>query len=134
MTPDQVQSLLQLDCKELGEGLLFVQSPLTLAFDGNHLGAYLQDLGSGRYRLSDNAETLFTAMAAGMAITSKRRKQLKVGLQVPPVELSSQGELFCVTDEEALSFVLARFFESQTQLSCLLAEWLPISVQEPLET
>lgn len=123
MTQEQLSSLFNLDCKQLKEELFYIQSPMTLAFDGSHLGAYLEDLGNNRYRISDNAETLFIAMAAGIKLTNKRSQELKQHFQNREPGLSPQGELFVVAELDELTYYLARFFDAQALIGCLVANW-----------
>lgn len=125
MKLDELENLLQLKCRPLSEYLVYLQSPLTLAFDGNHLGVYLENLGKERYRLSDNAETLFTALAAGMKASGKRGEQLKQAVDQHQLHLSEQGELYVSCTWEELPYQVARFLEATAGISQLCQSWMP---------
>ncbi|WP_404418747.1 DUF1828 domain-containing protein [Marinospirillum sp.] len=121
MNCEDAGALLNLTCKPVTDGLVFLQSPLSLAFDGSGLGAYVQELGNERYRISDNANTLFAAQTFGMASNAKRADQLQQIARSCKVELSDHGELFTVCKAEELPWFLARFMDAMTRIgqACL---------------
>nr|MBO2512064.1 hypothetical protein [Gammaproteobacteria bacterium] len=99
-------------CKPVAEGLFYLESPLTLPFDGNLIGAYIQDLGNGHVRISDNADTLFVAMTHGVKPTAERGRKMAELVAASGLELSDQGEIFKACPEAQLGFYLARFIEA----------------------
>jgi|GEM_PF-736485 hypothetical protein len=125
MNCDDAGSLLNLTCKSVTEGLTFLQSPLTLAFDGSGLGAYVQELGNERYRISDNANTLFAAQTHGISTSAKRGDHLQRIAQSCQVNLSNDGELFSVCKAEELPYFLARFLDATARIGQACNEWLP---------
>jgi len=121
----ELETLLQVQLRTISDDLVYLQTPLTLAFDGNHLGVYVEHLGSERYRLSDNAELLFTALAAGMKATGKRGEQLKLAVNQHQLQLSQQGELFCTCTQDELPYWVARFLDASAGISQLCRDWIP---------
>ena len=99
-------------CKPVADGLFYLESPLTLPFDGNLIGAYIQDLGNGQVRISDNADTLFTAMTHGVKPTAEKGRKLAELVAAGGMELSDNGEIFKACTEDQLGFYLARFIET----------------------
>ncbi|MFF7706035.1 DUF1828 domain-containing protein [Pseudomonas sp. NPDC007930] len=114
-----------LTCTQLGDGLVYLESPIAIAFDGNLIGAYVQDIGRGRVRISDNADTLFNAMAIGVVPSLPRGKRLAAIAQQYQVSLSEAGELFTACDVEQAGFYLARFIEAAAFLSQACEQWQP---------
>jgi hypothetical protein len=99
-------------CKPVADGLFYLESPLTLPFDGNLIGAYIQDIGNGHVRISDNADTLFVAMTHGVKPTAERGRKMAELVASSGMELSDQGEIFKACPESQLGFYLARFIEA----------------------
>lgn len=99
-------------CKPVADGLFYLESPLTLPFDGNLIGAYIQDLGNGHVRISDNADTLFVAMTHGVKPTAEKGRKLADLVAASGLELSDSGEIFKACPESQLGFYLARFIEA----------------------
>ncbi|WP_447590109.1 DUF1828 domain-containing protein [Aquipseudomonas campi] len=99
-------------CKPVADGLFYLESPLTLPFDGNLIGAYIQDLGNGQVRISDNADTLFSAITHGVKPTAERGRKMAELVAASGLELSDQGEIFKACPEGQLGFYLARFIEA----------------------
>ena len=99
-------------CKPVADGLVYLESPLTLPFDGNLIGAYIQDMGNGQVRISDNADTLFLAMTHGVKPTAEKGRKLAELVASSGLELSDNGEIFKACPESQLGFYLARFIEA----------------------
>jgi len=99
-------------CKPVADGLFYLESPLTLPFDGNLIGAYIQDIGNGQVRISDNADTLFVAMTHGVKPTAERGRKMAELVAASGLELSDDGEIFKACQESQLGFYLARFIEA----------------------
>jgi len=118
-------NLLNLSCQPVSDSLFFLQSPLTLAFDNQNIGAYVQDIGNGRFRISDNSDILVAAQTLGLQGTSKRGAALERILANLQVKLSDDGELFSVCDQSELPYHLARFIDAATRISQAVSGWLP---------
>ncbi|SEJ47311.1 protein of unknown function DUF1828 [Azotobacter beijerinckii] len=107
-----IGSQLGFKCKPVADGVVYLQSPLALAFDGLLIGAYVQELGAGRVRISDNADTLFAAMTHGVKPTAEKGRRLAALVAERGLELSDDGEIFKICAEEQVGFYLARFIEA----------------------
>lgn len=112
-------------CKPINDGLVFVQSPLTYGFDGGLIGAYVQDIGNGRVRISDNADTLFAAMTHGVEPTFSRGKKLADMVSDCGMTLSDGGEIFATCNEEQAGYFLARFVEAAERVSFMCEGYRP---------
>ncbi len=107
-----IGSQLGFTCKPISDGVMYFESPLSLAFDGNLIGAYVQNMGNGCVRISDNADTLFWAMAHGVKPTAAKGRKLAELVALSGMDLSDDGEIFKSCPEEQLPFYLARFIEA----------------------
>ncbi len=103
-------------CTQVGDGLLYVESPLTLAFDGLHIGAFIQDIGRGLVRITDNADILFTAITHGISPNAKRAKRFGQLAGLSGITLSDGGELYTTCPAEQAGFHLARFMEAASRI------------------
>lgn len=112
MNCTMISSQLGFKCKPVSDSVYYIESPLTLAFDGNLIGAYVQDLGNGNMRISDNADTLFSAMTHGLRPTAAKGRKLAELVEMSGLELSDGGEIFKTCTQDQLPFYLARFVEA----------------------
>lgn len=123
-----IGSQLGFKCKPVADGVVYLQSPLALAFDGLLIGAYVQDLGGGRVRISDNADTLFAALTHGVKPTAEKGRRLAALVADRGLELSDDGEIFKVCAEEQAGFYLARFIEAAEHVSYACSSMRPAPV------
>jgi len=107
-----ISSQLGFKCKPVTDDVFYLESPLTLAFDGNLIGAYVQNLGNGNVRISDNADTLFAAITHGVKPSAAKGKKLAGLVEMSGLELSDDGEIFKACREDQLAYYLARFIEA----------------------
>jgi hypothetical protein len=116
-----------LKCTHIRDDLVYMESPISLAFDGNLIGAYVQDIGRGRIRISDNADTLFHAMSVGVVPSAPRGKRLAGMAAEYQMNLSEGGELFAACNKEEVPFYLARFIEAAVSISHACEQWQPVA-------
>lgn len=124
----QLSTQLGFKCKPIRDGLMYVQSPLTLAFDGLLIGAYVQDIGRGLVRITDNADVLFTAMTHGIAPNAKRAKTFSAIAQESGITLSENGELYATCQEDHIGFYVARFIEAASRIGIACDEQLVVPI------
>lgn len=99
-------------CQSVAEGILYAESPFLLVGDGTHLGAYIQEIGSNKVRLSDNADTLFNAMTHGVQLRKNTLNTLQSIATSRGLELGENGELYVVCLETQVGEYFARFLET----------------------
>ncbi|MBE0508968.1 MAG: DUF1828 domain-containing protein [Marinospirillum sp.] len=129
MNPLDSANLLNLQCKPVTEGTVFLQSPLTQAFDSSCIGVYVQELQNNRYRISDNADTLFNALTSGITSNPRRSRQLQDIIERNQVQLSEQGEIHCSCSLDELSWQLARMLDAITCIGQLCSDWIPLPTE-----
>lgn len=125
-----IGSQLGFKCKPVADGVFYLESPLTLAFDGNLIGAYVQDLGGGKVRISDNADTLFAALTHGLKPTADKGRKLAALVAEKGLELSDDGEIFKSCTDKQLGFYLARFIEAAEHVGFACQDSLPSPVSK----
>ncbi|WP_177325215.1 MULTISPECIES: DUF1828 domain-containing protein [unclassified Pseudomonas] len=96
---------------------------MTVPYDGNLIGAYVEDIGRGRVRISDNADTLFHAMTVGIQPTASRGRKLADIAADNHVHLSDDGELFVACDKENASFYLTQIIDAAASISYACSQW-----------
>ena len=62
----QILSTLGAQCQPVADGVLCASTQFAMPFYGNAIGGYIQEFGNNRVRISDNADTLFKAVAHGV--------------------------------------------------------------------
>ncbi|BGE54523.1 hypothetical protein CRPA23_36120 [Pseudomonas aeruginosa] len=121
----ELGSALAMTCVPMRDDLFYMESAITVPYDGNLIGAYVQDIGRGRVRISDNADTLFHAMTVGVAPSASRGKRLATIATDHHVHLSEAGELFVACDSGEAPYYLARFIEAAMAISYACTQWQP---------
>lgn len=117
-------------CHPISEKMVYIESPLTLAFDGSMIGAYVLDLGSDRVRIFDNADTLFSAMTYGIAPNVSRGRKLQALAESCGLHLSSEGELHVSCGSNEVGYYLARFVEAADRISHVCDGYRPAPVSK----
>lgn len=119
-----------LTCEQIKNDLSYLQTTMTDPFGGNLIGFYAQDLNHDRIRLSDNADTLFSAMCAGIKPTTKRGQSLAIAAEKKGVNLSDHGELHLTFHSKDIGFYVARFIEAMLYIGTYCESWLPTERQD----
>lgn len=126
----QIGEAFGLTCTHINEGLIYLESPISLAFDGTLIGAYVRDMGHGRVRISDNADTLFHAVTMGVSPNTKKAAKLASIASECHVCLSDQGELHASCLEQDAGYYIARFIEAASQISLACDSWRPTPISK----
>lgn len=115
-----------LTCKPVSAGLIYLQTPMADSVSGRLFGFFVQELGRGLLRFSDNADTLFNIMCAGVRPSSARGRNLADVAHRRGVTLSDGGELHLTCPEGQAGFYIARFVETMLSVSASCEQWLPV--------
>ncbi len=127
MNCQEITSSASYRCAPVNDSILFVEAPFCLAFDGGRIGAYIQDIGRGKVRISDNSSILFTALTHGIKQTPSRAKKYIEIAQNYGLTLSDDGELFIACEQRDAGFFLARYIEAASEISILCKGQKPAS-------
>jgi len=100
-----------------------MESHVTVPYDGNLIGAYVEDIGRDRVRISDNADTLFHAMTVGIQPTAGRGRRLAAIAANNHVQLSEEGELFVACDRKDAHFYLTQLIDAAASISYACSQW-----------
>lgn len=119
MRHDALSTLLAADYTRLSDVSGYVRSPIAMHDDGTMIGAYVVEVAESRLRITDDAQILFHAMANGVAPTAGRGQQYQTIAAQCGMELSEDGELFVVCDENMAPYYMARFLEAADRISFL---------------
>lgn len=119
----ELGNALAMTCVPVTDDVVYMESHVTVPYDGNLIGAYVQDIGRGRVRISDNADTLFHAMTVGIQPTAQRGKRLASIALENHVELSSAGEIFVACDRENAAFYLTQIIDAAAAISYACSQW-----------
>lgn len=118
------------NCRPVNDDILFVESPISLAFDGRLIGAYVQSIGNGNIRISDNADTIFTALTHDISITANKAKKLSEIASSCGISLGENGELFASCKEDQVGFFLARLVEAAERIGFLCDGYRPSALSQ----
>ncbi|WKZ93108.1 DUF1828 domain-containing protein [Chimaeribacter arupi] len=118
-----VISRLGFECHPLGNQLLRIISPFTYCDDGEHVGAFVQEV-NGRYRISDRCDALMNIEARGISLTKKRMEDLRQVLAHEGVELNERGEMVhWAESEERVGQAASTIIRSGIVASALSLDW-----------
>lgn len=122
---------LSLRCTQVSDDVTYLETNVTTPVSGTIVGGYVQTLGEGRVRLSDNGQTLFEALSRGgipnkinVHAVEKLAKQFGVGI-------SDEGEVFAECDEGELVGLFPRYAEAIYAIDAAALEWPPESAMQP---
>ena len=124
MNCHEISTQLGFRCQSLSDGLLYVETPMALSFDGQLIGAYVQEIGRGLVRISDNADIIFCAITHGLKPHAKRAGKIEAMAAAAGIEFSDEGELHAVCQIEHAGYYLARFMEAAARVGDLCNEAL----------
>ncbi|MBD1553591.1 DUF1828 domain-containing protein [Pseudomonas typographi] len=121
----QIGEAFGLTCTHINKDLIYLESPISLPFDGTLIGAYVQDMGQGRVRITDNADILFHAMTMGVTPNTKKAAKIASIAADCHVNLSEHGELHASCAEKDVGYYMARFIEAASQIGLACDGWRP---------
>lgn len=106
-----VDLLPEYECRPLREGVFFIESPYTLGFDGEQLGAYVRTLPNGNTLITDDGQILFTAHTHGIHIRPGLLDRLATRVRPLGIELGNAGDFQTHCQASAVRERIASFFE-----------------------
>jgi hypothetical protein len=98
-------------CRALREDVFFIESPYTLGFDGEQLGAYVQTLPDGNALITDDGQILFAANTHGIKIRGNLLERLADRVRPLGIELGKAGDFHTSCRAASVRERLADFFE-----------------------
>lgn len=113
------------ECQLVADGLLYASTQVAMPFYGSAIGGYIQELGNQQVRISDNADTLFEAIAHGVEHSPNRIKQLKEVVGRFGIELTEAGELATVCKANEVDYFFIRFVEASFAVANSTLDWHP---------
>lgn len=126
MNCTEISRQLGFNCSHISANLTYIQSPIQLSFDGAAIGAFVQDIGRGLVRITDNSDILFTAMTHGISPDQRRAKKFSDIARLSGMTLSENGELHTVCPEAQAGFQIARFIEAASRIGDACSDMLVI--------
>lgn len=112
-------------CRALREDVYFIESPYSLGFDGEHLGAFVQTLPDGNALITDDGQILFTAHTHGIKIRGNLLERLSDRVRPMGIELGTAGDFHTSCQAGAVRQRLADFFEGCLSLGHELQSAFP---------
>ncbi|NWO11763.1 DUF1828 domain-containing protein [Chromohalobacter salexigens] len=98
-------------CRALQKDIFFIESPFTLGFDGEQLGAYVQTLPDGNALITDDGQILFTAHTHGINIRSGLLERLAERVRPMGIEIGRDGDFHTSCKATSVRDKLTDFFE-----------------------
>lgn len=98
-------------CRTMSKDVFYIESPYSLGFDGEHIGAFVQTLPDGNALISDDGQILFTAHTHGIKIRNSLLTRLTERVRPMGIELGQAGDFHTSCDASSVRVRLADFFE-----------------------
>jgi len=114
-------------CAPRKNGALRLWSPFTFD-DGEHLGLFLEPLGSDQWLVTDHADTLMHASAMGAKLTKPRLERIRS--RFPGIELTEGGALRATTTQADLPVTITAVLNTAIAISHVESRWLPTTNEE----
>ncbi|SDL78556.1 protein of unknown function DUF1828 [Modicisalibacter muralis] len=121
-----VQLLPHYDCRALRDGVFFIESPYTLGFDGEQLGAYVQTMPDGNALITDDGQILTAALSHGIKLRPKLLQRLTDSVRSMGIEMGSEGDFLAHCSASALRDRLPAFFEGCLSVGHALKDAYPV--------
>lgn len=125
MNCEQLKQAFGLRCTHISDDVSYLETGLSLPHYGTMVGGYVQDIGRGRIRISDNADTLFEAMTLGVKPSHKRAKTIDKLASQFGVQISDAGEICVYCDEADAAYFFSRYIEAAYTIGSATLEWHP---------
>ncbi|NRB54707.1 MAG: hypothetical protein HRU39_01815 [Salinicola sp.] len=106
-----VELLPEYACRALRGDVFFIESPYSLGFDGEHLGAFVQTMPDGNALITDDGQILFTAHTHGIKIRNSLLARLSERVRPMGIELGQAGDFHTSCKATSVRTRLADFFE-----------------------
>lgn len=116
---------LKVQQQPISDGIIYASTPLVMPFYGCAIGGYIEDIGNDRVRISDNADTLFEAIAQGVEHSQKRTELIQHTASRFGMELSEAGEITATCQRNELEYFFIRFIEATLAVANTTLDWHP---------
>lgn len=117
-----VISKLGFECHPIGREILRIISPFTYCDDGEHVGAFVQEI-NGKYKISDRCDALMNMEARGISLNKKRIDTIKIMLAHEGSELNERGEIIKWATEEDVGLATSSVIRAGILASTLSIDW-----------
>jgi len=98
-------------CRAVREDVFFIESPFTLGFDGEQLGAFVKALPDGNALITDDGQLLFAAQTHGIKIQRRLLDRLADSVRPMGIELGGAGDFHTSCPASGVQDRLSDFFE-----------------------
>lgn len=116
------------DCRALRDDVFFVESPFSLGFDSEQLGAFVQAQPGGNTLISDDGQLLYAAHTHGIKLRPKLLKRLTDRISPLGITLGTEGDFSTLCPSSAVRTRLGDFFEGCMIAGQLLRDAYPEAV------
>ena len=130
MNCQQLKEAFGLRCTHVGDDVSYLETNLSLPHYGTLVGGYVQSIGRGRIRISDNADTLFEAIFLGVKPTAKRSQAVEKLAKQFGVQISDAGEISESCAEEDAAYFYSPYVEAAFTIGSATLDWYPEEATE----
>lgn len=126
-------SRLGYECLPIGEESLRIISPFPYCDDGEHVGAFVQQI-NGSFKVTDRCDALMNMEARGISLSQSRLDIIRQVLAREGAELNERGEILKWThDENELGKVTSDVIRAGILASALSVDWYSSSQSKKFE-
>lgn len=118
------------ECHPVSRSMVRVISPYTYCDDGEHVGAFLQEIGSHQFKVTDRCDALLNMESRGINLTAQRIKELRAMLDTQGLSMNERGEISVWANESNLADATARVVRAGILASSLSLDWYQLPKED----
>lgn len=116
-------SNLGFECHPISKGMVRVISPYTYCDDGEHIGAFVQEIDRDYIKVTDRCDALMNMEARGISLDKRKIDELRTLLCSQGVDLNDRGEIIGFAREKDVANVMANVIRGGIIASALSLDW-----------
>ncbi len=101
----------------ISAGSGYIESPLAFPVDGTLIGAYVMEVGPGRFVVTDDGDVAFHVASAGADITPSRLKTYRSIAEEHGLSLNEEGVISATCGDAELTGVLSRYLQAASAIA-----------------
>lgn len=121
----QIKEAVGYGCSPVKDGVMYLNSPFTLGYDPETIGAYVLEEDDGGVYVTDDGAQIFTALSHGVTLSTRKSQRLNEMLNAYGLSITQQGEVAGRCRQEEVGPFFARYLEASIQLSDEISEMFP---------
>lgn len=118
------------ECHPVTRSMVRVISPYTYCDDGEHVGAFLQEMSNHQIKVTDRCDALLNMESRGISVSARRMRELRAMLSTQGVTMNERGEIAAMASENNLAEATSRVIRAGILASSLSLDWYKLPKED----